>query len=427
VTDVNGVDTTLADRIASRGRDALVERLRKAYADAAASHSDIVSLDDERIEALVQSAADRADGLQWRRALANVASEELGVSLAEALTHPAVREAQEQLGAPSYEASLAELVARPVPPAAVLEAEPVSREPEPVSPDPQRVVPDQEPVAPTPEPVAAAPEPDEQLEAVSADETYVELLPEPAPIEQESAPPPVQPEMMIDEPEAHGATGELEAVEADDAIFELLPAPEPVDYETGSYEAIPNQVEEAAPPLLEHVPYEPEVEEQAAEPPVAEPELTAPAEQYVGEPTQAHALEPEEPTPTLPEESYGESYGSEHTDYPPPEDGNLQVLAYHLGGVANLPTGRNELDLRLSESGLDILQPEGEIIGRLHWNEIDSLEVIAVRGRLRRQARTVSRIVVRTKHGDASFEVPGLSSEDLEARVEPLISRYASA
>jgi hypothetical protein len=450
VSDANDADAMLADRIASRGRDALVERLRKAYADAAASHSDIVSLDESRIEALVQSAADRADGLQWRRALANVASEELGVSLAEALTHPAVREAQEQLGAPSYEASLAELVARPVPP--------------PATPEPDMPAP-----APAPEPAF---EPAEHLEAVSADETYVELLPEPAPIEQEPAAPPVQPEMMIDEPEAHGATGELEAVEADDAVFELLPAPEPVDYETGSYEAIPDQVEESAPPVLEQVPYEPEAEQQTAEP-QAPPEASAPEaaaaetppeppapeapapEEYVGEPTQAHVLddvapeftgplapdpaaaerpvpeasdaEPEQSAAVAVAESYGESYGSEHTDYPPPRDDNFQVLAYHLGGVANLPTGRDGLDLRLSESGLDILQPEGEIIGRLHWNEIDALEVVAVRGRLRRQARTLSRIVVRTKHGDASFEVPGLSSEDLEARVEPLISRYASA
>jgi len=430
VTDADGADATLADRIAARGRDALVERLRKAYADAAVSHSDIVSLDGERIEALVQSAADRADGLQWRRALANVASEELGVSLAEALTHPAVRQAQEQLGAPSYEASLAELVARPVPPPA----------PEPVAPEP-------EPVAS--EPVAGVFEAGAQLEAVQADETYVELMPEPTPIDEEPGPAPVQPEMMIDEPEEHGATGELEAVEADDAIFELLPPPEPLEYEDGSYEALPTEVEDAAPPLLEQVPYEPEAEATRPEPeaqpepaaaavavaePAAAPEPSsvpvAPAPAWVGEPTQAHALddvEPEEVAPIAAPESYGESYGGEHTDYPPPPDENLQVLAYHLGGVANLPTGRDGLDLRLSESGLDILQPQGEIIGRLHWNEIDALEVIAVRGRLRRQARTQSRIVVRTKHGDASFEIPGLSSEDLEARVEPLISRYASA
>jgi hypothetical protein len=441
VTDVGGADETLADRIAARGRDALVERLRKAYADAAASHSDIVSLDSERIEVLVQSAADRADGLQWRRALANVASEELGVSLAEALTHPAVRQAQEQLGAPSYEASLAELVARPVPPP----------DPELLAPDPESAAseaePEPEPVAPEPEPVASEPaagvfEAGAQLEAVQADETYVELLPEPTPIDEQSGPVPTQPEMVIDEPEQHGATGELEAVEADDAIFELLPPPEPLEYEVGSYEAIPDEVEQAAPPLLEQVPYEPEAE------------ATPPAPAWVGEPTQAHPLDdvlpeltgpltpetpeapaieptdvavPEELAPIAAPESYGENYGGEHTDYPPPPDENLQVLAYHLGGVANLPTGRDGLDLRLSESGLDILQPQGEIIGRLHWNEIDALEVIAVRGRLRRQARTQSRIVVRTKHGDASFEIPGLSSDDLEARVEPLISRYASA
>jgi len=68
-----------------------VERLRVAYSDAAAVHADIVSLDDERIETLVQSAANRADGLQWRRALAGVAAKELDVTIPEALSHPAVR------------------------------------------------------------------------------------------------------------------------------------------------------------------------------------------------------------------------------------------------------------------------------------------------------------------------------------------------
>ena len=293
----NRADATLADRIASRGRDALVERLRKAYADAAASHADIVSLEADRIEALVQSAANRADGLQWRRALASVATEELGIGLAEALTHPAVRDAQQQLGAPSYETSLAELVARPLPP--------------PLPPEP--------PLAPEPT-----------------------LTPEPTPIEDES-----------------------------DKI--------------GSYEPALGSTADQA-------------------------------EQYVGEPTQAHALEDVIPT-----------HGDEHTDYPPPADAHVQVPAYHVGGVANLPTGREGLGLRLSDDGLDILQPDGDIIGRLHWNEIDMLEVIAVRGRLRRRARTLSRIVVRTKHGDASFEIPGVACDDLQARIEPLVSRYASA
>ena len=60
--DPNALSTDeLAQRIAERGRDALVERLRGAYAQAAAAHADIVTMDDERIEALVQRSADNAD------------------------------------------------------------------------------------------------------------------------------------------------------------------------------------------------------------------------------------------------------------------------------------------------------------------------------------------------------------------------------
>jgi hypothetical protein len=454
---------TLADQIAARGREALVDRLRTAYADAASAHSDIVSLDNERIESLVQAAADNADGLQWRRALANVASEQLGISLAEALTHPAVARAQEIVGAPSYEASLAELIARPVP-RPTQDAMPASEQ---ASATQQFSAP--APPAEAPAVVSSngnAPVSDDALEAVEADDAYVELLPEPNPIEEEPGPEPVQPERMIDEPEEHGATGELDVVEADDTVLELLPAPEPIEYEDDSYDEIPQVIEEPAPPVLEQVPYEPELEQDeplaAVEPepvaeveaePVAEtePEVvvtpapdsaaveTEPAltieEPYVGEPTQVHEFDPEEyeelpvelgelPEPALEDASYGAVYGSEHTDYPPPEDDELRVTAFHLGGVANLPAGRDGLGLRLSESGLDILQPEGDIIGRLHWNEIDALEVNPVRGRLRRQVRSQSRIVVRTKHGDASFEIPGLSSDELEARVDPLISRF---
>ena len=59
-----------AQRIAERGRDALLERLRPAFKDAAAKHADVLELSDEQLEQMVQRAADRADGLQWRRALA---------------------------------------------------------------------------------------------------------------------------------------------------------------------------------------------------------------------------------------------------------------------------------------------------------------------------------------------------------------------
>jgi hypothetical protein len=96
-----------AQRIAERGRAALLDRLRGAFEEAAAAHADVLELGDDKLERMIQDAADRADGLQWRRALAAVATEELGIGLAEALGHPAVARAQAIVGAPSYEEGLA--------------------------------------------------------------------------------------------------------------------------------------------------------------------------------------------------------------------------------------------------------------------------------------------------------------------------------
>ncbi len=96
-----------AQRIAVRGRELLLARLRHAFKRAASAHADVLELDDERLEEMVQRAADNADGVQWRRALATVATEELGIGLGEALGHPAVVRAQSIAGAPAYEEGLA--------------------------------------------------------------------------------------------------------------------------------------------------------------------------------------------------------------------------------------------------------------------------------------------------------------------------------
>jgi hypothetical protein len=96
-----------AQRIAGQGRKALLGRLREAFEETAAAHTDVLELDPERLDQMVERAVDRADGLQWRRALASVATEELGIGLGEALGHPAVARAQEIVGAPSYEDGLA--------------------------------------------------------------------------------------------------------------------------------------------------------------------------------------------------------------------------------------------------------------------------------------------------------------------------------
>jgi hypothetical protein len=103
------------------------------------------------------------------------------------------------------------------------------------------------------------------------------------------------------------------------------------------------------------------------------------------------------------------------------EQGRLRVTAIHLGGVANLP--REGIELRLSAHGLDILRDDDEILGRLVWSEIDALEVPSSRVR-RRRNRDRGRLIVRTGHGDASFEVPGFSSDELDARIAPLFARF---
>ena len=92
----------VAGRVAARGHDALVERLRGAFAEAAAAHADIVVIDGTGSRRSSR-APSHADGLQWRRALAGVAADQLGIEPTEALSHPAVARAQQIVGAPSYE------------------------------------------------------------------------------------------------------------------------------------------------------------------------------------------------------------------------------------------------------------------------------------------------------------------------------------
>jgi hypothetical protein len=346
MTDTELNVETLAQRIAARGHDALVERLRVAYSDAAAVHADIVSLDDARIEMLVQAAADRADGLQWRRALAGVAAEELDLSIPEALAHPAVARAQTLVGAPSYEQRLAELIARPVPPASGNGG---------VSMGAPAGAPTSDVVAPT----------DGQLELDAEPESGLE-----------------------DDTDNRPETDRLEAVEADDEVFELLPEPDPVELDTGLHAAQPEYTDEDTPPTLEPEPFTDE---------------TAAADGEEDDPEAA-----EEPGAT--EE--------------PSSDEDLRVTAVHLGGVANLPTHKEGLGLHLSGNGLDILEGHGEIIGRLVWDEIDALEVPHVRTRRRRQQAPRARLIVRTAHGDASFEITEFGSDELRDRIEPLISRY---
>jgi hypothetical protein len=394
---------TQAHQIAARGREALVERTRTAYGDAVAAHADVISLDDEHIEAMVQSAVDRADGLQWRRALAAVAAEEFGINATEALSHPAVLRAQALVGAPSYEQSLAELIARPVPLAAATSVAPIAEYgaaataavPEPEPPEPQPPLPEPLPEPPAPEP----------------------------PIGEPPAPEPAAAAALEAPQEIESGSDELEIVEADDVMLELLPEPDPIEYEAEVYDVAASFVAvEEAPPAPEPFAVS---EEQPPLPsnPFSTQQIELPVEEL---PEELPAEEDDEQASASIQEDDQEGAllsEEEHSVPLPEEEIEVSFPAVHLGGVANLPTKREGLSVRLSSDGLDIMQGPRSIIGRLVWDEIEALEAPKLRAR-RRQKQVRARLVVRTPHGDASFEVPDVTPEDLRDRVEPLMRRY---
>ena len=342
MTDMQTEVEVAAERIAERGRAALLERLRGAYRAAATTHADLVTIDADRLEAMVQDAAGRADGLQWRRALAEVAAGEFGVSVGEALTHPAVAEAQRMVGAPSYEQSLAELIARPVPPVAPAGAG-------------------------RPEPHLAAPAP----------------TPQRAPEDQ------------------------LERVAAEDVVLELMPEPEPVEYETELYDVVASFTEEEDDEQLDAIPESPS----GSTPPAAVtqmPSVSAP------------------PVAPAPWEKLGEALHEAPAGALVPvssEPDELVFPAVHEGGVANLPKRHEGLGVCISSAGVDILEGEHEILGRLLWDEIETLQVVNLRPK-RRSPEPRARLIIRTPQGDASFGVPGITGDELRDRIEPLLARY---
>jgi hypothetical protein len=161
-------DRELARRIAGRGREVMLERLRSAFAHQTATQP-ISDVDPVRLEDLVQRAADRAGSALWLRSLAQGAMDELDLDLADAIRHPAVAQAQELVGAPAY----------PLPePAPAPEPEP------PEAPEAPEAAEEPEEPEPLQEPPAAEPEP-------LPDTTQVVDVPTPAP-----APPLAEPQAL---------------------------------------------------------------------------------------------------------------------------------------------------------------------------------------------------------------------------------------
>jgi outer membrane biosynthesis protein TonB len=107
----------------------------------------------------------------------------------------------------------------------------------------------------------------------------------------------------------------------------------------------------------------------------------------------------------------------------------LRVAAVHTSGIESLKAGDEDIELRLSEAGLDVIKrSSGIAIGRLDWGEITAIEVQepGKRGRRRRKSKNRS-LQVDTGGGQASFELVGLSDEETAEHLEPLLSRLRAS
>jgi hypothetical protein len=103
----------------------------------------------------------------------------------------------------------------------------------------------------------------------------------------------------------------------------------------------------------------------------------------------------------------------------------LRLSAVHINGIETLRHGDRDIELRLSDAGLDVLtRSTGAAIGRLEWREIESVELPPPRRGLRAGRRS-RELHVSTGRGEAQFELPGLTEEELHEHLEPTLARLA--
>ena len=105
----------------------------------------------------------------------------------------------------------------------------------------------------------------------------------------------------------------------------------------------------------------------------------------------------------------------------------LRMSAVHMSGIESLGNGESDLELRFSDAGLDLLKASsGAAIGRLLWSEIHSIDVASSR-RILRPGRRMQELHVRAQSGRATFQLPGMSSEQVNEHLEPVLERLRDA
>ena len=181
---------------------------------------------------------------------------------------------------------------------------------------------------------------------------------------------------------------------------------------------------------------------------VMAPETPEPEPEPEPEPTVPEPVEPEpavpEPVATEPEPVPAEPEPIPQPVIPEPEPEPvpapaspaaiavpqaLRIAAIHTTGIESLQSGDEDIELRLSDAGLDVIKrSSGITIGRLDWGEITALEVQEPgrRGRRRRKSKNRS-LQVDTGGGQAAFELVGLSDEETAEHLEPLLARLRAS
>jgi hypothetical protein len=106
-----------------------------------------------------------------------------------------------------------------------------------------------------------------------------------------------------------------------------------------------------------------------------------------------------------------------------PRQRALLLDAVHVFGIETLEPGDEDIELRLADAGIDVRKPStAEMIGRLRWNEVRSVAVQRPRRGLPGRRRPAL-FVAGTDRGEVTFELPGVSDDEITEHLEPLIAR----
>ena len=101
----------------------------------------------------------------------------------------------------------------------------------------------------------------------------------------------------------------------------------------------------------------------------------------------------------------------------------LLLDAVHVFGIETLEPGDEDIELRLADAGIDVRKPStSETIGRLRWNEVRSWRCNG-RGGGCPVGGGRPLLVAGTDAGEVTFELPGVSDDEITDHLEPLIAR----